>query len=165
MITQHLRSFYALSVALTGFTETELLGTGVGDEYYDELIRCAGYTNVHDLLEKSEGLLGGNPQTHEAESAIRKELWGDERFGPMVRGIVKMWFLGNWAPGREEWPLWLRKYGDSIPSPVASSSPHVVSARAYKEGLVWHALGTHSPGANPPGFGSWSLPPVTETNK
>ena len=165
MNTQHLRSFYALSVALTGFTETELLGTGVGDEYYDELVRCAGYTNVRDLLERSDGLLGDDPQAPEVERAVREELWRDERFGPMVRNIVKMWFVGNWAPGREEWPLWLQKYGDSVPSPAASSRPHVVSARAYKEGLVWHALGTHAPAANPPGFGSWSLPPVTGNNK
>jgi hypothetical protein len=51
--------------------------------------------------------------------------------------MVKMWYLGSWLG-------------------------QVVSADAYKEGLVWPAIGTHPPAAKQPGYASWSLPPDGE---
>lgn len=35
----------------------------------------------------------------------------------------------------------------------------MVSPAAYRAGLLWRAIGVSPPGARPPGFGSWTLPP------
>ena len=39
-----------------------------------------------------------------------------------------------------------------------ASCDHVVSAAAYREGLVWPAAGTHPMSAKQPGFGTWAKP-------
>jgi hypothetical protein len=49
---------------------------------------------------------------------------------------------------------WRDRHGAS-PADTAG----VPSAGAFREGLVWPAIGAHPTGAKAPGFGSWATPP------
>ena len=69
-----------------------------------------------------------------SEDEVRAQIMANAKYGLIAKNIVKMWYLGSWNGA-------------------------VVSAEAYKEGLLWPAIGTHPPGAKQPGYGSWSLPP------
>lgn len=139
--------FYELSVLLTGFDETDLLGTGVGHTYFDKLVEGAGENNVSDLLEAVVEVRGSVAQ-------FRRRIWDDEdgRFSPITRNILLMWYLGSWLPLPEEWH---ETFGNGVPL----LEEQVISPTAYKTGLVWRVIGAHAPGADPPGFGSWSTAP------
>lgn len=143
-------SFLKLSGVLTGFEYTDLQGTGVAQDYYDDLVRSAGQEQVNALLKAAE-------EAGDSETDICKTIWDDEdnRFGPLARNIVLMWYLGSSYPLPKSW------YEDHQPE-GAPIHEHVVSAAAYKEGLVWTAMGTHARGAKPPGYGSWRNKPVIE---
>lgn len=57
--------------------------------------------------------------------------------------VIELWYLGIWRG-------------------TMGTEGVVVSPRAYREGLVWRAMGAHPMGAKQPGFGSWALPPEME---
>ncbi len=133
--------FYELSSALTDFDKIDLLGTGVGQEYLDELVRGAGEKHVKDLLTAAKKV--GNSTAN-----IRKDIWDHARFGPMARNIVLMWYLGSWYPLSKSWHKKNRPDVEPVPE-------HVLSAGAYQEALWAPTVGAHPRGAKPPGFGSW----------
>ena len=54
--------------------------------------------------------------------------------GGAARRLIRLWYTGHWDGA-------------------------MVSAAAYRAGLLWRAIGVSPPGAWPPGYGSWSLPP------
>lgn len=64
--------------------------------------------------------------------------------GQLGAAVVELWYLGAWRGVDGGEPL------------------QVVSPRAYREGLVWDAIGAHPMGAKQQGFGSWALPPAPE---
>lgn len=138
--------FVRLSVVLTGYDEYELLGTGMVEAYYNELLRVIG--------EREAGaLFGAAAQVDEGdERAFRSIILDDARYGPVARNIVTMWYLGTWTQLPREWR---NSYGAT-----SYDTDHVVSAAAYRAGLVWPAAGTHPMGARQQGFGSWATPPT-----
>lgn len=138
---EQLDTFYELSSALTGFEKIDLVGTGVGQEYFDELVRGTGEKQV-------KALLAGAKEAGNSAAALRKEIWDDKRFGPLARNIVLMWYTGSWYPLSNAWHKTNRPDFEPVPE-------HVVSAFAYQEALWSPAIGAHPRGAKPPGFGSW----------
>lgn len=52
----------------------------------------------------------------------------------LARRLIRLWYSGHWDGA-------------------------MVSPAAYRGGLLWRAIGVSPPGARPPGYGSWSLPP------
>jgi hypothetical protein len=141
-----LEIFYELSSALTDFDKIDLVGTGVGEEYFGELVRNAGEAHVNKLLAEAKKA-GTSPES------IRKKIWDDKQLGPLARNLVLMWYLGSWYPLSEEWSKEHRPDLERV-------SEHVVSAVAYKEALWAPAIGAHPRGDKPPGFGSWEKPAV-----
>jgi len=139
--------FLRLSVTLTGFDEYELLGTGMLETYYDELLRIIGAREAGSLF----GALLRVPDGD--ESAFRSVILEDARYGPVARNVLTMWYLGTWTQLPREWR---NSYGAT-----SYDTDHVVSAAAYREGLVWPAAGTHPMGAKQQGFGSWAKPSAT----
>ncbi|WP_329569191.1 hypothetical protein [Kitasatospora sp. NBC_01266] len=65
----------------------------------------------------------------------------EEPVRELARAVAHLWYLGAW------------------PGLPAAQGAHVVSSRAYEQGLVWRAFGGHAPGAVAQGFGSWGDPP------
>lgn len=128
--------FYALSSELTGFSEFELYGTGVGDSYFAMLNEQAGNELVTAVLKNYQTL---DKDTNDLKAHVAK-LVDSHTFGPVMRSIIKMWYLGNW------YPLYPENQGDAT----------VVSSQAYVESLVWRVMGTHPMGAKQPGYATWS---------
>ncbi len=85
---------------------------------------------------------------------MEKRIMSDGLLGPLARNIISLWYLGIW--NELPWYWWLQ-HGIG-----ATNETRVVSSEAYKEGLLWRAMGAHPPGAKQPGYGSWSLPPQIE---
>ncbi|MFF4104429.1 hypothetical protein [Streptomyces sp. NPDC001903] len=121
--------FIARSAALTGFSEEELRGTGMSEEYRAVVREQVGADRYRFFLE-GEGLpdqaAGGR-----GSAEGRAEL--DD-------AVIRLWYTGSW-PGLD------------------GTAPFTVSARAYAAGLVWRAFGGKPPGAGSSGFGSWAEAP------
>ena len=137
-------SFVALSAALTGHREAELWGTGMVETYLGELIATVGDEIVARLLVTGQEAL----RTGE----LQRRVLDDPDLGPVARNTIVLWYLGQWnaLPGE-----WRNRHGAS-PLDV----PRVISADAYRAGLVWRTIGAHPMGADPPGYGSWANPPA-----
>jgi hypothetical protein len=136
--------FLRLCVILTGFEEYELLGTGMLMPYYEELLRIIG-------AREAGALLGALSAVAADDDTFRRVILDSPRFGPVARNVAMMWYLGTWTQLPREWR---NTFGAT-----AFDTDHVVSAAAYREGLVWPAAGTHPMSAKQPGFGSWTRPP------
>jgi hypothetical protein len=144
-------AFLRLSAALTGFDRVELLGTGMVPRYYDELTRIIGAQEVGALLAAASRVESGHPASGEDfDRVFRERILDDNRFGPVARRVVTMWYIGSWAQLPREWR---NTYGAT-----SLDVDHVVSAAAYREGLAWVAVGAHPMGAKQQGFGAWARP-------
>lgn len=143
--------FMSLSVMLTGFNEAELSGTGMFDTYYALVPSIAGEHVFGELLLAWHRIASGGGGAKAREAQLRKQILGDPDLGPVARNVAYLWYTGSWnqLPGD-----WQRRNGAS-----AADLTHVVSGKAYAEGLVWPAMGTHPQAAKQPGFASWSLEP------
>jgi hypothetical protein len=144
--------FADLSAALTGYSTAELYGTGVIDLYYNKILDIVGERIFGTLLITwREKVRSTTRDSHARDGAIDEEILSDAMLGPVARNIIMMWYVGNWKqmPG-----AWRQTYGAS-----AQDVTHVISAKAYREGLVWQAIDAHPPTAKQPGFGSWTAPP------
>ena len=85
-------------------------------------------------------------------ASIETQILDSPEFGPAGRNLIKLWYLGSWPALSDEW---LERFGQS-----GSNMAGIPSSTAYIEGLVWKAMSAHPMGGKPPGFGSWSIPPV-----
>ncbi|HEY0510286.1 MAG TPA: hypothetical protein VGH73_00180 [Thermoanaerobaculia bacterium] len=148
-----LRTFIDLSVVLTGFSEVELLGTGMAALYYGTVRGAVGEGVMGDLLATFRAVSHGGG---DLETAMRTRILGDPRLGQVARNLITLWYVGNWY---EMSQLWRDAYGIS-PSDVT----RVVSAESYQQGLMWAAGETHPQGAHQPGFGTWALPPARSSS-
>lgn len=141
--------FLALSAEITAFTTFDLLGTGMADAYLKAVIDVVGEATVEQLLDAWERVRRAGP---DLEENLRREIFGDEKLGPIARNIIKLWYIGTWY----QLPYaWTQTFGA-----LEKDVTFVVSPAAYVEGLLWPAIGSHPPGAKAPGYGSWATPPV-----
>jgi len=136
------RAFYSLSAALTGFDTFDLHATGVGDTYFATAQARLGEATLGALLRGWQRIEREQPNSSDArDAALTREILQTAEFGPSARRIIMLWYTGSWYA-----------------SPDDAS---VVSPQAYTAGLMWQAVGGHAMGANPQGFGAWTLPPPT----
>jgi len=144
--------FIGLSVQLTAFTKFQLLGTGEAQSYFDTVNRVVGKSIIDELLDvfiQIESEANGDQAIF--EGLLRAEILSDEKFGPVTRSIIKMWFIGTWF----QLPIsWSEKFGAR-----SNDETFVVSSKAYMEGLLWPTIGSHPMGAKAPGYGTWAAPP------
>jgi hypothetical protein len=141
--------FLSLSVELTGFGEVELLGTGVTDVYLAYLLRV--FPKVTPNLLGSWQKIEKLPPAERAE-ALRKLILGDPCLGPFAKGVIKLWYTGNWEAMKQDWS---RACGESDHEEESS-----LLAIAYTQGLMWQAaIGAHPQAAKATGFASWSEAP------
>lgn len=151
-MTDPVGQFLALSAELTGFRLVDLQGTGMTQAYYDEVTAIVGERICGELWSTSSEILTRcSPGSPLREEELDRLVLGDPKLGPVCRSIIQMWYLGTWA---ELPPEWRDEHGAT-----ARGADHVVSGEAYREGLVWTAIGAHPMGAKQSGFGSWGLKP------
>lgn len=140
--------FLLFSVAVTAFKKVELQGTGQAEAFLVTIIKIVGWEILEQVLDTFD-VYKGSPKE------LRQHLFGDEKLGPVVRSVIKLWFSGVWYQLPKAWS---QKYG-----PIPNDVTHMVSPEAYVEGLMWPTIGAHPAGAKAPGYGSWALRPVIPT--
>jgi hypothetical protein len=157
-VTAHsFEEFLLLSVDLTAFEETDLLGTGLARRYLDKVRAACGDDVVTALLDAHRAAradAAGDAGSHDRtllDRALRHRIFSDERLGPVARNVIKLWYAGMWygLP-----PEWTDRYGARTAAETAT-----VTAASYQEGLLWPAIGANPPGAKAPGYGAWAQPP------
>lgn len=143
--------FLALSAVITGYNRVDLLGTGLAWDYFTTMTDIIGEEICLGLWLETQRILAESEEESKIELAIRHHLLSSEKFGPVVRNLIKLWYLGQW----DEMPSnWREVFGQS-PRDIN----FIISAGSYKSGLIWDAIGAHPMGARQTGFGSWSHPP------
>lgn len=140
------RAFLTVSAALTGYNSAELQATGCAQEYWHQLRQVLPGDILARFLSHADALGQGGD-----DEIIRTQYLSDRRLGPVARSLIQLWYLGQWVPLPQDWR---ERYGAS-----RFDVTRIISARAYKEGLVWDAIGAHPMGAKQQGFGAWSLEP------
>lgn len=140
--------FITFSADLTGFAEFTLYGTGRAQEYFDTVQKVIGTELFKELLNVYRDVID---QPADKDSLLRTKILSSEKYGPIARNIIKLWYVSIWF----ELPAdWREKFG-----PLVNDDTFVVSAYAYTEGLLGPAVGAHPQGAKPPGYGTWAYPP------
>ncbi|TQF02409.1 hypothetical protein E6W39_09165 [Kitasatospora acidiphila] len=160
MTSQSFEEFLVLSVDLTAFEETDLLGTGLAHQYLAKVRDACGDEVVTALLDAHRAAradAGDGAGSHDRallDRALRHRIFSDDRLGPVARNVVKLWYSGTWygLP-----PEWTDRYGARTAAETST-----VTAASYQEGLLWPAIGANPPGARAPGYGSWAQPPRIE---
>lgn len=144
--------FLAFSAEVAAYTVFDLQGTGLAEAYLSAATNVVGEATLDELFDAYDQLLTQTQADQAArEELLRKNIFGNEKFGPIARNIIKLWFIGIWF----EMPrAWIETFG-------ASDNDHsfMVSRAAYAEGLLWQTIGAHPPGAKAPGYGSWTEAP------
>ena len=141
--------FLRFSSEVTAFKGVELHGTGELDAYLATVDAVVGADLLDALLAAYEGL--GASVGLEREQRMRREIFGDEKIGPIARNIIKLWYVGIWYQLPKSWrDAWGAREGDVT---------FTVSPNAYTQGLLWPAIGANPAGARAPGYGSWAAPP------
>lgn len=143
----HVDDFYSLSVALTGFDDVELRGTGVGHVYMEWLLRV-----FPDVMAKLLAIwrdIEREVPSGERSAALERLVLADGVLGPFARSVLVLWYTATWRPPDWAW--------------TEADSPENVDRAfgvAYPEGLMWRAaIGAHPGGAKPTGFGTWAFRP------
>ncbi|ARF53417.1 hypothetical protein [Streptomyces gilvosporeus] len=170
MTAPSFEEFLSLSVDLTAFEETALLGTGLARPYLATVRAACGDEVVTALLDAHRAARAHaavDARGHDRalpdpalldrallDRALRHRIFSDDRIGPVARNVIKLWYAGTWYPLP---PEWIDCYG----ARTAAETP-AVTAAAYQEGLLWRAIGANPPGAKAPGYGSWAQPPRIE---
>lgn len=148
---QPVKLMYELSSALTGYDEMALRGTGLGDDYLTTVLGVVQQEVVEAMLDAWASIAEATTSPAERLAAVKTRVLDDEKYGPLARSLIKLWFLGSWYPPTDAWH---RKYGTG-----QNIAEHIVSDAAYVEGLVWNDLGAHPQAARWPGWATWSWPP------
>lgn len=145
-------AFLAASAVLTGYSRAELQATGCASEYWHQFRQVTPVVLLEAFLAPGRELEAGLAADRAGTGArVRDTYLASESLGPLARALIQLWYLGQWVPLPAEWR---RAWGAS-----RFDVARVISTRAYKEGLVWDAIGAHPMGAKQQGFGAWALEP------
>ena len=142
------QQFLALSATFTGFSGAQLEATGLVDTYFKVVNNIINTEIMGALLLEYEKITQNNIDINSQSFGILLE---DQKFDPLIKNIITLWYLGQWNQMPQSWR---NNFGAS-----ALDRDHIISAQAYKQGLVWEAMGAHPMGTRQQGFGAWSLPP------
>ena len=136
--------FLEISAELTGFSIPELQATGNAEHLFEELGSVIG------VAARSLFLNGQLAPADRLSSAFD---------GPLARNVIRMWYLGHWEKLPIDWIATFPFDKDNPFDEFGMNYNRVISARAYRESLVWPAIGANPPAAKQPGFASWTEPP------
>lgn len=155
---EFLEYFLDISVALTGFSRFHLHGTGQASLYFATVRDIIGADLFGELLQTYQRIKNEAQNNDEAlAKGLRVEILGSEKFGPIARNIIKLWYVATWY----ELPqTWRHTFGTK-----ENDRTFVPSPAAYPEGLLWQTIGVNPPGAKPPGYATWIEKPSVSLTK
>jgi hypothetical protein len=151
-----LQRFLDFSAEVTAFGTVDLHGTGQAPSYLNTVVGVVGEQLLGELLDVYHRTVAElDLDRAERSRGLSRNLFSDEKFGPIARNIIKLWYVGVWF----ELPFeWTETFGA-----LENDGTFTASAQAYPEGLLWRAIGANPPGARAPGYGSWAEPPRIPT--
>ena len=155
--TQKLKDFLNLSVAITGFSNFHLQGTGQVSLYFSTILDIVGEATFFELLQ-TFGEFEAKAKGDDAVLAerLRHEIFSSDKFGPISRNIIKLWYVGTWYQLPYAWRDAFGAY--------EKDTTFVVSPVAFTEGLLWPAIGVNPPAAKAQGYGTWGQKPSVLTS-
>jgi hypothetical protein len=132
--------FIQISVELTGFSEIELLATGMLGDYYGLIVDNRDEIDLTAFFDEVKMILAiGRYDPGVANKLIGENLIPDSQYGGLAKKIILMWYSGL--------------------KPVAVG-PQIASDAAYIHSFMWKVAKTHPSGAMQPGYGSWEEKPI-----
>jgi len=143
MIT--LDTFIGISAALTGASREVLRSRKeqrqLAETYFNVLREHVPPSRVKALF---KAFVRIEAETGEDGKAIlvTERILSDEMLGPVAKSIIRMWQLGVWC------------------NDVHQQNNLVLSATAYRNGMVWGTMGAHPIGYNSDDARYWSVLPV-----
>jgi hypothetical protein len=152
--------FLAFSAELTGYTETDLEGTGNVDSFLGVLEQQTGAKAMALFYDAAAAVLQRGSAAARAE-AMRIDVLPSPTVWPMCASLIMLWYQGFWPALAASW---YSGVGSAKPKGWSDTQKIVPSAQAYTAQLAYRAAGAHPPGANPTGHGSWSIDPVFGDN-
>ena len=152
--------FLAFSAELTGYTETDLEGTGNVDSFLGVLEQQTGAKAMALFYDAAAAVLQRGSAAARAE-AMRIDVLPSPTVWPMCASLIMLWYQGFWPALAASW---YSGVGSAKPKGWSATQKIVPSAQAYTAQLAYRAAGAHPPGANPTGHGSWSIDPVFGDN-
>lgn len=150
------RLFLEFCAEVTGYTPSDLEGTGLVDEYQALVAQQVGPAITQRLYATVRRVLA-HPPGKTREHAMQVDLIASPTLWPVVTSLIQLWYLGSWTSMSA---AWYALAGEQPPKGVTPGSSHVPSPQAYVEQLAYRAAGAHPPGAKPTGHGSWAIAPV-----
>ncbi|MCU0322112.1 MAG: hypothetical protein MUE72_06805 [Chitinophagaceae bacterium] len=133
----YVQTFLQISSHLTGFKEIELLGTGMLDTYLQTIEENNSSTDVQLFMQASATIIAEAKENKQyLDNAIATRLIPSSCYNNLAQNIITMWYTGTW-------------------------NNSVISPQTYVQGLIWDVAEAHPPGAKQPGYGSWSIPPLS----
>lgn len=132
--------FIRISVELTGFSEIELLATGMPGDYYMLVVDNTDADDLKAFFDEVKKILDiGQYDPGDANKLIKENLIPDSKYGGLAKKIILMWYSGL--------------------KPTGSNS-EIAGDAAYIHSFMWKAAKTHPAGAMQPGYGSWKEKPI-----
>jgi hypothetical protein len=147
--------FLKLSSVVAGYSEYELEGTGLIETYQRLIEDVLGPKLILECFARFESAVSID-DIDKQEQAIRESLLAHPIFGPVVLGLVSLWYLGSWTQLADSW---YAATGLGLPTASDAGRTHTPSQLAYIEQFSYRTASAHTPGAKPTGFGSWSYDP------
>lgn len=148
--------FLAFSEELTGYTTTDLEGTGNVDSFHALLEAQAGPTAMALFYAAALPVVRHTSEAARSE-AMRIDILPSPTVWPMCQNLITLWYQGFWAALPASW---YSGVATKTPQGWSATQKIVPSAQAYTAQLAYRAAGAHPPGANPTGYGSWAIDPV-----
>lgn len=148
--------FLAFSAELTGYSETDLEGTGNVDSFLDLLEQQTGKKPMARFHDAALAVVR-HESAHARTEAMRIDVLPSPTVWPMCQSLIVLWYQGFWPALAASW---YRGTGTPVPKGWSATQKIVPSAQAYTAQLAFRAAGAHPPGANPTGHGSWAIDPV-----
>ena len=135
MNNNQIETFLKISAYLTGYSQVDLLGTGMVGVYYGTIVENTASSIVDYFFQTAEEILNSSEGDETLmNEGISKKLMPDNCYNGLAKTIISVWYTGNWGS-------------------------NVINPDSYKQGLMWDTAGAHPPGAKQPGYGSWSIEP------
>ncbi len=146
-----LEPFLEFSSRVTAFTVVELQRTGQVQAYLETVVGVVGEDLLGEMLTIDVAIrreTRGDPAAR--DRLLRIWVFGDERFGPVARNIVKLWYLGTWYALPQDWH---EAFGTG-----RLDATVVVAPAAFAEGFVRPEAVAHAPGGHGRGYATRAKP-------
>lgn len=147
-----LRSFVALSSALTGIAVLKLAPTvdpiQVKNQYFDAAKADPAFPTLLQMVRS-------DPAPKNPVAAATKVM-SDPKLKYLGRSIILAWYLGAWYD-----PKKLEAYNEPGDHPFPLSPVKVISGTAYTQGWTWRVAQAHPMGYSELRYGYWADDPLT----